>query len=272
MNESDYLGPMILTPSLLEAIIKVAHDAGKVIVDFCKLDFEVSYKGDQSPVTEADLSAHRYIESQLKSLTPHIPMLSEEDASAFSGPNEAGYYWLVDPLDGTKEFLKKNDEFTVNIALIYQGISILGVVGAPAKDVIYFAVQNQGAFKQNASGRFPIKAASRKPNTNLRVVGSRSHGNDALNEWLKQVGNYELISMGSSLKLCLVAEGKADVYPRFGLTSLWDTAAAQCVVEEAGAKVLSLNGERLSYANPYKVLNPHFIVCVEAISTFQQKY
>lgn len=253
----------MITQSLLQSIQALAHDAGDAIMQIYQQDFAVAYKDDQSPLTAADLAAHEVIVKGLEALTPGIPILSEEDVQAFQGPNQEGYYWLIDPLDGTKEFIKKNGEFTVNIALIHQGQSVLGLVYAPAQGLTYSAAKGMGAFKQNSLGKVQIHALAHQPGTPWRIVGSRSHGNDAIQPWLAQFNDHSLISMGSSLKLCLVAENLADLYPRFGLTSLWDTAAAQCVVEEAGAQVLDLQGGRLGYQNSAQILNPHFIVGVD---------
>jgi 3'(2'), 5'-bisphosphate nucleotidase len=194
-------------------------------------------------------------------LQPSLPILSEEAVGDFSGADHSGRYWLVDPLDGTREFIKRNGEFTVNIALIERGRAILGAVYAPVLDVAYLAAEGLGAFKAGADGRrVPIRVAEHQSGSSWRVVGSRSHAGDSLTAFLHRLGTHELISMGSSLKFCLVAEGAADVYPRMGPTSLWDTAAAQCVVEQAGGAVIQLTGEPISYADPSVVLNPYFLV------------
>lgn len=255
----------MISHDLLGAVVTIAREAGNAIMAVYQKDIDVAYKEDQSPLTEADLAAHHIIADHLKALTPNIPILSEEDLQTFSGANEEGYYWLVDPLDGTKEFIKRNGEFTVNIALIHLGQPVLGVVCAPAMDTMYSAARGLGAFKALGPEKHKIHASPHQPNTPWRVVGSRSHGGDALNVWLQGLGDHALIPMGSSLKLCLVAEGRADVYPRLGPTSLWDTAAAQCVVEEAGAQVTDLEGRPLSYQNPAEVLNPFFIVSVDTV-------
>ena len=252
----------MITLDLLNRVINIASDAGDAIMRVYKKEIDVAFKEDRSPLTQADLAAHFLISERLKVLSPNIPILSEEGIQTFNGANEEGYYWLVDPLDGTKEFIKRNGEFTVNIALVYQGQSVLGVVYAPAMDTIYSAARGLGAFKAIGPEKHKIHARPHQPNTPWRVVGSRSHGGDELNAWLLGLGDYELIPMGSSLKLCLVAEGRADVYPRLGPTSLWDTAAGHCVVEEAGARVTDLEGRPLSYQNPAEVLNPSFIVSV----------
>jgi len=252
------------TPSAwLPSIEALTRAAGAAIMAIYARDFGVDYKADASPLTAADLAANHIITTGLKTLTPAIPILSEEAVEDFSGPNAQGQYWLVDPLDGTKEFIKKNGEFTINIALIEKGQAILGVVYAPALDMLYAAATGAGASKVDAHGnRTNLHAAPHAPNTPWKVVGSRSHGGD-MSDWLNQLdGEVELIPMGSSLKFCLVAEGAAHLYPRLGLTSLWDTAAAQCVVEHAGGQVLKLDGQPLGYAKPSQCLNPFFVVSV----------
>ena len=248
-------------PSLLEEIEIIAREAGAAIMAVYARDFSTQQKEDKSPLTEADTIAHEIIIRRLGQLQPMLPVLSEEAVENFSGADHSGRYWLVDPLDGTKEFIKRNGEFTVNIALIENGRSILGVVYAPVLNVAYLAAEGSGAFKVGADGaRTAIGVAEHKEGIPWRVVGSRSHAGDSLTAFLQQLGSYELISMGSSLKSCLVAEGDADIYPRMGLTSLWDTAAAQCIVEQAGGRVIQWTGEPLSYLNPHTVLNPFFLV------------
>lgn len=246
---------------LLSEVEAIARAAGAAIMDIYSRPIAVTEKADQSPLTEADQAAHHLIEQQLGLLSPALPVLSEEDTAAFAGADAQGRYWLIDPLDGTKEFIKRNGEFTVNIALIEQGKSVLGVVYAPALAVCYRAAVGLGAEKINAEGQLsPLKVATHQANSPWRLVGSRSHAGDTMPALLAQLGEHELVPMGSSLKLCLVAEGSADVYPRLGPTSLWDTAAAQCVVEQAGGSVVLLNGETLSYANTTQLLNPYFLV------------
>ncbi|WP_111411729.1 3'(2'),5'-bisphosphate nucleotidase CysQ [Billgrantia lactosivorans] len=247
---------------LLDAVERIAREAGEAIMRVYARGFTVEVKEDDSPLTEADKAAHEVIVAGLKALPEAIPILSEEDIEAFTGPNDEGQYWLVDPLDGTKEFIKRNDEFTVNIALIEHGKPVLGVVVAPALRRTYLAARGVGAFKIDAAGeRTSIRAAGRpSPGTRWRVVGSRSHAGPDLAAWLATLGEHDLVPMGSSLKFCLVAEGQADVYPRLGPTCLWDTGAAQAVVEQAGGRVETLHGEALSYATPERHLNPHFVV------------
>ncbi|MYL22824.1 3'(2'),5'-bisphosphate nucleotidase CysQ [Halomonas alkaliantarctica] len=246
----------------LDDVERIAREAGDAIMTVYAREFSVEEKEDKSPLTEADRAAHEIIVRELNALPEGIPVLSEEDTELFEGPDEKGRYWLVDPLDGTKEFIKRNDEFTVNIALIEQGKPVLGVVVAPALGTAYLAAEGLGATKVDPFGtRHTLQVAGRPETTTpWRVVGSRSHPSPYLTEWLNTLGEHEMLPMGSSLKLCVIAEGKADVYPRLGPTCLWDTGAAQAVVEQAGGRVETLQGEPLSYATPSKKLNPHFVV------------
>jgi 3'(2'), 5'-bisphosphate nucleotidase len=225
----------------------------------------VSYKLDHSPLTEADLKANRIITNALKECYPEIPILAEEAVADFKGAHKKGLYWLVDPLDGTKEFIKRNGEFTVNIALIQKGEPILGVVLAPEKNLLYRAAKNQGAYKREADGPLKkIQVIRRAPGSPWIVMGSRSHEDEATQTWIQNLGEYQFMPMGSSLKICLIAEGMAHIYPRFGPTSLWDTAAAHIILKEAGGDIRDLEGQVLSYANPSQVLNPRFIASSKA--------
>ncbi|WMC09236.1 3'(2'),5'-bisphosphate nucleotidase CysQ [Oceanimonas pelagia] len=255
---------MSITQELLNQVDALARKAGAAIMEIYGRDFTVEQKEDKSPLTEADAAAHNIIVNGLAELSLKAPVLSEEDTAGFAGADEHGRYWLVDPLDGTKEFIKRNGEFTVNIALVENGRPVLGVVYAPALNVGYTAAEGLGAFKAEGNAApVAIRVTEHKADQPWRVVGSRSHAGDSLLQLLEKLGEHELVAMGSSLKLCLVAEGAADVYPRLGPTSLWDTGAAQCVVEQAGGQVLQLNGEPLSYANTREVLNPYFLVLGE---------
>ncbi len=247
---------------LLEQVLTIAKEADRAIMAVYGRAFDVTVKMDNSPLTEADQAAHRVILRGLQALLLTYPILSEEDVAGFSGVGQDGRYWLVDPLDGTKEFIKRNDEFTVNIALIEHGVPILGVVTAPALGAAYIAAEGVGAFSIDTTGqRHSIQVAGKPaPGTLWRVLGSRSHSNPALSAWLDKLGAYDIQPLGSSLKSCLIAEGKADVYPRLGPTSLWDTAAAHAVVRYAGGRVETLEGQPLNYANPSETLNPSFVV------------
>lgn len=253
------------TPPIdIEEICVIARAAGAEILTIYESEFDFETKGDGSPLTLADRKAHTLIESRLNALTPDIPVLSEESFNEVGKQRLAWRrYWLVDPLDGTKEFIKRNGEFTVNIALIEEGRSTLGVVYAPVPDTLYFANAGRGAWKQSSSAE-PQQIRTRPLDPgNIEMVASRSHLSDAVKLFTAsleaQADRVELISMGSSLKLCLVAEGRADVYPRLGPTSEWDTAAAQCVVEAAGGKVIDCASQPLRYSKE-DILNPWFLV------------
>ncbi len=255
---------MIKLPDI-KKINEIARQAGTAILKIYDQDFEVMEKADKSPLTEADLAAHHVIVDELQSLTPDIPVLSEESAVIpYDTRSQWQTYWLIDPLDGTKEFIKRNGEFTVNIALIHEGRAILGVVYVPVSQITYYGDSQQGAFKMDADGNSSAIQVTSEHQTPLRVAGSRSHAGDSLLQFLGKLGEHEIISMGSSLKLCLVAEGKADLYPRLGLTSEWDTAAAQAVVEAAGGKVTDSSMNPLIYNTKESFLNPHFFVFGDA--------
>jgi 3'(2'), 5'-bisphosphate nucleotidase len=207
------------------------------------------------------MASHRTIVSRLRELTPELPVLSEEAADIPYAERAAWHsYWLIDPLDGTKEFIKRNGEFTVNIALVRDGVPVLGVVHVPVSGVTYAACEGQGALKEvpgEGEKRIRVRKLGDGP---AAVVGSRSHRGDSLKAFLDKLGEYEIVSMGSSLKICLVAEGAADVYPRLGPTSEWDTAAAHCVVEQAGGSLTDLEMQPLRYNTKESLLNPHFLV------------
>jgi 3'(2'), 5'-bisphosphate nucleotidase len=257
----------MISQSLLDNVVEIAYQAGAAIMAIYQNEFDVAFKDDQSPLTQADLAAHHLIYDGLTLISPDVPVLSEEDVNSFSGANQEGYYWLVDPLDGTKEFVKKNGEFTVNIALIKDGNPILGVVYAPALEWMYSAANGLGAYKktgQQTAQSIQVALDAKQP---YKVVGSRSHADASLNDWLKRLGEYALIPMGSSLKICLIAEGSADIYPRLGPTSLWDTAAAHAVLNVAGGGIRELTGKPLTYINPSTVLNPYFVAIGSPVLT-----
>lgn len=248
--------------ALLDPVIRLAGDAAQAILSvYEKDDFSVQDKGDTSPLTEADLAAHRVLAVGLGALTPDWPILSEEGGvPEFSERSRWSRYWLVDPLDGTKEFIKRNGEFTVNVALIDNHRPVLGVVHVPATGVYYAASEGRGAFKADADG--PVHAIATRPcPTGQRVVAvaSRSHQSPEVAAYLEKLGSCDLASMGSSLKICLVAEGRADIYPRLGLTSEWDTAAAQAVLEIAGGQLTDLDGRPMRYNTKAEILNPYFL-------------
>lgn len=253
--------PMRTDPTQsLAAVVRLAHEAGHAILDIYRSDFGVREKDDRSPLTAADLASHAALTAALARLRPGCPILSEESAiTPFETRARWETYWLIDPLDGTREFIKRNGEFTVNVALIHRHVPVLGVVFAPALGVTYFASEGCGAYRQDGEGEpVRIRVLDRAASP-LRVVGSRSHGTPEMDLYLCRLGEHLMVPMGSSLKFCLVAEGKADLYPRIGPTSEWDTAAAQCVVEQAGGAVVDLDGQPLRYNTKPSILNPHFL-------------
>lgn len=253
--------------------VKIARDAGIQILDIYHNGFTVEKKDDNSPLTDADMASHNTIVNGLAKLTPDIPVLSEEsDKPAFKERQQWHTYWLVDPLDGTREFIKRNGEFTVNIALIQHHKCILGVVHVPVSDVDYYAWKNGGAFKAKSGGAAKTIRVKKLDSEKLIVAGSRSHGTKQMQAYIKNLENFsgnnpqnnpgtlELLSMGSSLKLCLVAEGRADLYPRLGPTSEWDTAASHCIVEQAGGHLTKTDMTQLEYNTKDSLLNPFFFV------------
>jgi len=247
--------------ALIEPVVALAADAGEAILEVYATDFDVQSKADESPLTQADLASNRLIIAGLNALTPDIPIITEETGlPAFDVRRKWQRYWLVDPLDGTREFANRNGEFTVNIALIDSKRAVLGVVYVPVQDKTYIGCDGHGAELRDGTAparAIHVAAASKSP---VRVVGSRSHRGASLDAYLAQIGEHEMVPMGSSLKFCVVAEGNADIYPRLGLTSEWDTAAAQAVVEKAGGRVLAWDGNPLLYNDKSDILNPFFIV------------
>ena len=244
--------------ALLEQLLPLARAAGEIILGIYATEFTVRNKADSSPVTEADEKAEAVILRGLVQLTPDIPVVSEEAAAAGHAPEVGQTFWLVDPLDGTREFVNRNGEFTVNIALIEGGVPVAGVVLAPVPARLYAGALGAGAFVEDAAGRRAI-ACSRPSDAGLIVVSSRSHGDAAMLE--RYLAGRKLaasVKAGSSLKFCLLASGKADLYPRFGPTMEWDTAAGHAVLLAAGGRVADLAGQELKYGKP-GFANPHFI-------------
>jgi len=244
----------------IEQIIAIAKDAGEAIMKIYNKDFTVEYKDDKSPLTEADTKANEIICTALVELYPNIPIMSEENKQTeYSVRKNWEYYWCIDPIDGTKEFIKKNNEFTVNIALIHKDTPILGVVYAPAIDEMYWAKKDEGAYKNNQ--KLPLHINSR-PEKKLSVVASKSHLSKETQEFIDNLETemIEQVSKGSSLKLCMVAEGIADIYPRLAPTMEWDTAAADAVVRESGKMTYSQEDEQPMVYNKENLLNPWFIV------------
>lgn len=250
---------------MIDKIIEIAINAGNAILEIYKQDFTVELKSDDSPLTLADKTANEIIINGLKTINNSIPIISEENKLIdFSERKNWTKCWIVDPLDGTKEFIKKNGEFTVNIALVEYGIPVLGVVHVPAQNITYYAEKNNGSYKIENGNSTQLKIRRLAEDGVLKIVGSRSHQTPELLAYVEQqktkFANVEFVAAGSSLKFCLLAEGKADVYPRLGPTMEWDTCAGQIVAKEAGAEVLRFdNNEPLLY-NRENLLNPFFIV------------
>jgi len=244
----------------LPAVIDVADAAGREIMRIYRTAFDVTLKDDRSPLTEADLAAQRIIAAGLAAITPEISMLGEESPpQQFEHRHDWQRLWLVDPLDGTREFVKRNGEFTVNIALVEDRQPVLGIVYAPARAVLYGAARGCGAFRRDQQGnRTPIHVRAAAPET-LRILGSRSHGDAVLERMLDRLGKQQRISVGSALKFGLLAEGSGDLYVRRGPTSEWDTAAGQAVVLEAGGCVVDLSGAPLRYNARESLINPSFL-------------
>lgn len=262
---------------LLDQTIEIARQAGDAIMAIYKTDYKQYEKSDSSPLTEADLAAHHIIIDGLAAISD-IPCLSEEsgveDGIDWQQRKTWNKYWLIDPLDGTKEFINKNDEFTVNIALIENGKAVMGVVYCPPLDRVYFAEKEAGAFKQEGDSKPEKIHVAQQPVTGdvWNVVGSRRHGAEALEKFAEKLGKVETVSMGSSLKLCLVAEGAAHLYPRLAPTCEWDTGAAQAVVEIAGGQVLTPDLTPLMYGQKEDLLNPYFIVCGQLDAAWSQTF
>lgn len=247
-------------------LIDLAHLAGEAILKiYSQSDFSVVTKPDSSPLTQADLASHRVIVDGLKKITPDYPVISEEGSDVpWSFRKTFERYWLVDPLDGTKEFLKRNGEFTVNLALVENGIATFGVVYCPVNKLLYWGGADVGAFKQCglAPSRAIHVAAPPAIDACWRILGSRSHSSAQFDEFVAQFPEHEIRCLGSSLKLCLIAEGGADLYPRFGSTSEWDTAAGQAILEAAGGQVLDFESVKpLRYNTKESLINPSFIAC-----------
>ena len=246
----------------LEVIVAIAKEAGDAIMKIYIRDFQIDYKDDKSPLTEADTKSNEIICDALEKAYPEIPLLSEENKEvAYNDRKDWEYYWCIDPIDGTKEFIKKNGEFTVNIALIHNDTPVLGVVYAPALNDMYKAKKGDGAFKNNK--KLPLEV-NQTPEKLLRVVASKSHLSEETQAFIDEVGkgtqNIEQVSKGSSLKLVMVAEGSADIYPRLAPTMEWDTAAADAIVRESGKMTYQFENNNAVVYNKKNLLNPWFIV------------
>lgn len=276
MTSASPIKPAAPDLPLLQAVLDIARTASTAIMSvYDNPDTVASItKEDNSPLTEADRQAHRLITLALQQLTPDIPVLSEESPSeqhAAATRKQWPTLWLVDPLDGTREFLKRNGEFTVNIALIHQHRPTLGVITAPALNLAWSGIPGRGAW------RCPLAASSTHDEIHIRpcaqppvVVGSRSHRGDSLDTLLARLGNSDLQAVGSALKFCRVAEGRADLYPRLSPTSEWDTAAGQAILEAAGGQVLTLDGLPMRYNQRDTLLNPAFIAVGDTAFNWQR--
>ncbi|QDH70801.1 3'(2'),5'-bisphosphate nucleotidase CysQ [Marilutibacter alkalisoli] len=250
-----------VSPVLREQVVELAYRAADAILEVYESEFAVQHKDDRSPLTAADLAAHRCILAGLEALTPDIPVLSEESAHEVATAERRSWtrLWVVDPLDGTREFIKRNGEFTVNIALVEAGEPVFGVVQAPVTGVAWYGGRDLGAFRREKGGagaEMKVRAPAIAP---LRVAASRSHRDERTEAFIARMGEVEPIGLGSSLKFCRIAEGGMDVYPRFGPTSEWDTAAGQCVLEGAGGAVFDPRGRPFRYNQRDTLLNGEFV-------------
>ena len=256
--------------NLIHPVCNTAIQAGKIINKYYKTNTDIFLKEDNSPLTQADLESNQVIKNSLIKLNKDIPILSEESLVDWSIRKNWETYWLVDPLDGTKEFIKENDEFTVNIALIEKNRPVLGVIYVPVYALIYFSFKNGGSYKLNINKdkkvknyfkhSIKLKTTTKTVNDFLKVICSRSHPNDEFEKWVKKnIKKYTLIKKGSSLKFCDIAEGTADLYPRFKPTSEWDIAAGHMIIIEAGGKLESIDKKEILYNSKESVISPHFI-------------
>ncbi len=257
---------MPLNKQLIISTIEIAKEAGEAISQIYNSDFDYQIKKDLSPITAADRLSHKIITERLKILTPQIPILSEENCDIpFKVRAQWTDYWLVDPLDGTKEFINNNGEFTVNIALVKNNTPILGIIHIPISHETYWGSKNKGSFYLNANDDVVKISVSNNHQSPIRIVASRSHPSEVLNDVLEKIINYEIINIGSSIKFCHIASGQADCYPRFGPTSEWDTAAGEAIVRYAGGHMVTLDGNLMHYNKKEDYLNPNFIVSSDKI-------
>ena len=251
----------ILNERFIISTIEIAKDAGLAIVQIYDSDFDYELKKDLSPITEADNISHTIVTERLKILTPKIPIISEENCEIpYNIRSKWKKYWLVDPLDGTKEFINKNGDFTVNIALIDNNTPIFGVIHIPVTNETYWGSKVNGSFYSNANNDVKQIRVSKNNNNPIRLVTSRSHPSEMLNDLLEKIIDYEILQVGSSIKFCHIASGRAECYPRFGPTSEWDTAAGEAIVRFAGGHVVTANGDSMNYNLKEDYLNPNFIV------------
>ncbi len=257
-NDARDCDPCLLLTPALEIVI----NAGRRILEIYESGFQVENKEDNTPLTEADMAAHEIIEKGLLEFTPNLPVLTEESAKiSFKERSDWDRYWLVDPLDGTREFIRRSGEFSINVALIENHEPVLGIIYAPVLGAYYYACRGQGAYKRSSTG-IPRRINVRRWDGGKATVvcSSATHKHKSLQHLFDKLPEYEVVTLGSALKSCLVAEGKADIYARLGPTSEWDTAAAQCIVEEAGGKITTVDMQPLRYNTRKSLLNPHFLV------------
>ena len=251
----------ILSEQLISATVEIAKEAGIAITEIYNSDFDYQLKKDLSPITAADNLSHNIITERLKTLTPKTPILSEENCNIpYKIRSQWTQYWLVDPLDGTKEFISQNGEFTVNIALIENNIPIFGVIDIPVTNETYWGSKANGSFCSDANNDVKQINVPKDNQNPIRIVASRSHPSNMLASLLEIIVDYEIIEVGSSIKFCLIASGQADCYPRFGPTSEWDTAAGEAIVCYAGGRVVTAKGNSMNYNTKKDYLNPNFIV------------
>jgi 3'(2'), 5'-bisphosphate nucleotidase len=254
---------------LVARLVELVEAAGAAIMTIYDTEFDVETKADDSPLTQADLASHRILAAGLAQLSPDIPLFSEEsEVPPFEVRRDWHRYWLVDPLDGTKEFVSRNGEFTVNVALIERHRPRLGVVGVPVRRQVYVGVEGSGAYRLTGGAKEPLAGRAFRDDRPLVVVASRSHGGERLERYVTALegafGGVSRTPVGSSLKLCILAEGAADLYPRLGPTSEWDIAAAHAVLNAAGGAVWTVDGAPLEYNRKESVLNPEFFAAADA--------
>ncbi|MGA7966647.1 MAG: 3'(2'),5'-bisphosphate nucleotidase CysQ [Gammaproteobacteria bacterium] len=249
--------------ALIEPLDTLSREAAVAILDiYGSKDFSVTHKDDDSPLTAADLASHHLLCEGLAKLSPALPILSEENAEKIESQERLAWdrYWLIDPLDGTKEFVKRNGEFTINIALIENGLPVLGIVHVPVTGMSYIGMAGQGAESRDSGGRRrDLRVAGPVGARPVRIVGSRSHGGSELENFAARLGEHEFLAVGSALKFCMVASGEADVYPRLKPTCEWDTAAGQAVLEAAGGEVIELDGKPMRYNAKISLVNSFFL-------------
>jgi len=255
------MGHIQIKTELIEQLIDISIEAGDAILEFYNSEIDVQVKFDSSPLTKADLESNSIIVKRLKTLMPNIPILSEEEADiSFDVRSKWNEYWLVDPLDGTKEFINKNGEFTVNIALIRDHKPIFGLIHLPVKKHTYWGCEDKGSFFLDQANNTRKINVSKNTNDPIRIAASRSHPSEELTNLLDKIKNYKLLEVGSSLKFCLIASGEADIYPRFGPTSEWDTAAGEAIARFAGGSMVDFENNNIIYNKGENLINPYFLV------------